>query len=72
MLSGANTPLESMPPFLRTVMQASPSTHFVAFAQAILYRGAGLDVVWPKFVAVTAIGGLFLALALARFRRVFT
>lgn len=70
MLSGANTPLESMPPLLRTIMQASPSTHFVSFAQAILYRGAGLDVVWPRFVAVAAIGGLFLFLALLRFRSV--
>jgi ABC-2 type transport system permease protein len=70
MLSGANTPLESMPPFLRTIMQASPSTHFVSFAQAILYRGAGLDVVWPRFVAIAAIGGLFLTLALLRFRSV--
>lgn len=70
MLSGANTPLESMPPFLRTIMQVSPSTHFVSFAQAILYRGADLDVVWPKFVAVAAIGGLFLFLALLRFRSV--
>jgi ABC-2 type transport system permease protein len=70
LLSGANTPLESMPPFLRTVMQASPSTHFVSFAQAILYRGAGIDVVWPKFLAVALIGGLFLALALMRFRHV--
>jgi ABC-2 type transport system permease protein len=70
MLSGANTPLESMPPFLRTIMQASPSTHFVSFAQAILYRGAGLDVVWPRFVAIAAIGGLFLFLALLRFRSV--
>jgi ABC-2 type transport system permease protein len=69
-LSGSNTPLESMPPFLRTVMQASPSTHFVSFAQAILYRGAGIDVVWPKFLAVALIGGLFLALALFRFRSV--
>jgi ABC-2 type transport system permease protein len=68
MLSGSNTPLESMPPFLRTIMQASPSTHFVAIAQAILYRGAGFDVVWPRFVAVAAIGGMFLALALWRFR----
>ena len=42
MLSGSNTPLESMPPWLATVMQASPSTHFVSFAQAILYRGAGI------------------------------
>lgn len=70
LLSGANTPLESMPPFLRTIMQVSPSTHFVAFAQAILYRGAGFDVVWPRFVAVGVIGGIFLFLALLRFRRV--
>jgi ABC-2 type transport system permease protein len=72
MLSGSNTPLESMPPFLRTLMQVSPSTHFVSFAQAILYRGAGFDVVWPQFLAVALIGGLFLGLALLRFRRVTT
>jgi ABC-2 type transport system permease protein len=70
MLSGANTPLESMPPFLRSIMQASPSTHFVAFAQAILYRGAGIDLVWPQFLAVALIGSLFLFLALIRFRSV--
>ena len=70
LLSGGNTPLESMPPFLRTVMQASPSTYFVSFAQEILYRGAGFDVVWPQFAAVGAIGGLFLGLGLLRFRSV--
>ena len=52
MLSGSNTPLESMPPWLATIMEASPSTHFVSFAQSILYRGAGLDVVWPRFLFV--------------------
>ena len=50
-------------------MQASPSTHFVTFAQAILYRGAGIDIVWPQFLAVTAIGVVFFALALLRFRK---
>jgi len=70
MLSGGNTPLQSMPPWLATVMQASPSTHFVSFAQAILYRGADLDIVWPQFLVVGLIGGLFLALALWRFRSV--
>ncbi|HEV2097569.1 MAG TPA: ABC transporter permease, partial [Stellaceae bacterium] len=72
MLSGSNTPLESMPPWLATVMQASPSTHFVSFAQAILYRGAGIAVVWLQFVAVALIGGLFFGLALLRFRKVVT
>ena len=68
MLSGSNTPLESMPPWLATVMEASPSTHFVAFAQSILYRGAGFDVVWPQFLFVAVVGGLFLGLAIVRFR----
>ena len=70
MLSGANTPLESMPPWLATIMQASPSTHFVSFAQSILYRGAGIDVVWPQFLLVALIGGLFFGLAILRFRSV--
>ena len=46
LLSGGNTPLDSMPQFLQMVMQGSPSTHFVSVAQAILYHGAGFDVVW--------------------------
>jgi ABC-2 type transport system permease protein len=70
MLSGSNTPLESMPRWLATVMQASPSTHFVSFAQSILYRGAGIDVVWPQFLAVALIGGLFFGFAILRFRSV--
>jgi ABC-2 type transport system permease protein len=68
MLSGSNTPLESMPPWLATAMQASPSTHFVSFAQSILYRGAGIGVVWPEFLIVAVIGGLFFSLAMWRFR----
>jgi ABC-2 type transport system permease protein len=68
MLSGSNTPLESMPLWLATAMQASPSTHFVSFAQSILYRGAGFDVVWPQFLMVAMIGGLFFGLAILRFR----
>ena len=68
MLSGSNTPLESMPPWLATVVQASPSTHFVSFAQSILYRGAGIEVVWPHFLFVAGIGGLFFVLAVMRFR----
>jgi len=70
MLSGSSTPLESMPPWLSTIMWASPSTHFVSFAQSILYRGAGIDVVWPQFLLVALIGGLFFGLALWRFRSV--
>jgi len=68
LLSGGSTPFESMPRPLQVVMLAFPSTHFVAFAQAILYRGAGLGIVWPQFAATGGIGLLVLAAALLRFR----
>lgn len=68
-LSGAITPRESMPDVLRTLMLAAPSTHFVALGQAILYRGAGLAIVWPHFASLAAIGLVLFGLALARFRR---
>jgi ABC-2 type transport system permease protein len=69
MLSGGMTPRESMPEALQMLMLAAPTTHFVKFAQAILYRGAGLDVVWPDCVAIAAIGVALFLIALARFRR---
>jgi ABC-2 type transport system permease protein len=69
LLSGGNTPVESMPPALQTIVQIFPSTHYVNFAQAILYRGAGIEIVWRSFAAITVIGLMFFALALLRFRR---
>ncbi len=69
MLSGGVTPLESMPELVRWVMQAAPTTHFVAASQAILYRGAGLAVVWPQLLAVLAIGSVLFVAALSRFRK---
>ena len=68
MLSGGYTPRESMPVLVQNLMLAAPSTHFVALAQSILYRGAGLDIVWPQFLALFAIGLVFFLLALSRFR----
>jgi ABC-2 type transport system permease protein len=72
LLSGATTPLDSMPEALVRIMQFSPTTQFIAASQAILYRAAGLEAVIGRFVAVAAIGGLFLTLALARFRAMLT
>ena len=69
LLSGSTTPMESMPVWLQNVMQLSPSTHFVALSQAVLYRGAGLSVIWPNLVALAAIGAAFFGLAALRFRK---
>lgn len=69
MLSGATTPRESMPDVIQYLMLAAPTTHFVMLAQAVLFRGAGLSVVWPQLLALTLIGAALFALALGRFRQ---
>jgi ABC-2 type transport system permease protein len=69
MLSGGMTPRESMPALVRYVMLAAPNTHFVMLAQAILYRGAGIAVVWPQFASLILIGTALFSLSLARFRK---
>jgi ABC-2 type transport system permease protein len=72
MLSGGSTPRESMPEWVQQVMLAAPNTHFVMLAQAILYRGAGLAIVWPQFIALLAIGTVFFLSTLVRFRNTIT
>lgn len=68
MLSGGVTPLEAMPEVLQAAMSIAPSTHYTAFAQSVLLRGAGADIVWPQLLATAGIGGVLLGYALLRFR----
>lgn len=69
MLSGGSTPMESMPKWVQYVMQIAPTTHFVEFCQAILFRGAGMSVVWKPFACLLAIGAVLFTFSLQRFRK---
>ncbi|MGE4553989.1 MAG: ABC transporter permease, partial [Desulfovibrionaceae bacterium] len=68
-LSGGVTPRESMPELVQDIMLGAPTTHFVALAQGVLYRGAGLAAVWPRLAAIAGLGGVFFLASLALFRR---
>jgi ABC-2 type transport system permease protein len=71
LLSGSSTPMESMPVWLQYVMKTiSPTPHFVSFAQAVLFRGADLTLVWKPLLAMLIIGSVYFVLAMSRFRRV--
>ncbi len=60
-----------MPVWLQYVMQTiSPTPHFVAFSQAVLFRGADITLVWRPMVAMLIIGAVYFAVAQGRFRRV--
>lgn len=69
LLSGGVTPRESMPELVQNLMLLAPTTHFVELGQAILYRGAGIAVVWKPFLCLLVIGTALFALSLARFRK---
>jgi ABC-2 type transport system permease protein len=71
LLSGSSTPMESMPVWLQYVMQTiSPTPHFVSFAQAVLFRGADVSLVWRPMAAMAIIGVVYFVVAQRRFRRV--
>ena len=71
LLSGATTPMESMPVWLQYLMKTvSPMPHFVEFAKNVLFRGADFSIVWPQMAAVAALGAVYFGFTLRRFRRV--
>jgi ABC-2 type transport system permease protein len=69
LLSGGQTPLESMPIALQNFMQFVPSTHFVSFSQAVLFRNASFQMVWPAMAKMFAIGLVYTVFTLSRFRK---
>jgi ABC-2 type transport system permease protein len=69
LLSGGQTPLESMPIWLQKTMQFVPSTHFVSFSQAVLFRSASPSMVWPDLAKMFLIGCVYVLLTLSRFRK---
>lgn len=69
MLSGGNTPRESMPVAVQHIMELAPTTHFIELGQAVLYRGAGFEVVWGSLLALCLIGAALFTLSLFRFRK---
>jgi ABC-2 type transport system permease protein len=55
-LSGYLVPVRSMPALLRSITNVSPLQHYLAAVRAIMLKGAGLDVLYPRLLAIAAIG----------------
>jgi len=69
MLSGGMSPIESQPAIIQPITWFLPSRHYMAFAQAVAFRGAGLEIVWPQFLTVAVQGLAFFSASLVLFRR---
>src|SRR3989338_3546794 len=69
MLSGGMGAVESQPDLVQKLTQALPSRHFLAFAKAVVFRGAGIDAVWPQLALMAGLGAVFFTASLLLFRR---
>ena len=69
MFSGSTSPRANMPEAAQAVSAYWPSTQFAELSQAVIFRGAGLETVWPQLAALAIAGALFLGWALVRFRK---
>jgi ABC-2 type transport system permease protein len=69
MLSGGMTPIESQPDIVQPFTWLLPSRHYMAFAEAVVFRGADLSIVWPELLTMACLGAVFLSGSLLAFRR---
>jgi len=68
-LSGGLSSVESQPDAVQRLTFFLPSRHFLSFAQAVAFRGAGFSSVWPQLALMIGLGAAFFAASLALFRR---
>jgi ABC-2 type transport system permease protein len=68
-LSGAVTPVEAMPAWLRPVTELNPIYHFGVIARGSMLKGSGLETLWPNYLALALIALALLTLSIIRFRK---
>ncbi len=69
MLSGGMGAIESQPDIVQRLTLVLPSRHFLAFAKAVVFRGAGLGAVWFELSLMAGLGLAFFVASLLLFRR---
>lgn len=72
MLSGGLSPIENQPDMIQPFTWLLPSRHYMAFAQALVFRGAGLELIWLEMLTILGLGLMFFSGSLALFRRSLT
>lgn len=63
------TPVESMPRALQLVSALSPLRYYAESLPAIRLKGAGLDLLWPRLLAILGLGAVLFGLSAMLFRR---
>src|SRR5262249_28943028 len=68
-LSGALTPAEAMPAWMRPWTAINPIYHFNVISRGTLIRGTGLFDLWPHLLALAAFAFVLMSISVWRFRQ---
>ncbi len=68
-LSGAVSPLESMPPFFQKVSLLNPLRYYIECLKGVLLKGVGLEVLWPQILVLFCFAIVLLTWSASRFRK---
>lgn len=69
LLSGAYSPIESMPALFQKILVVSPTLQYVKITQGIYFRGAGIDILYPQLIGLALFGVTSMIIALQRFKK---
>jgi len=69
LLSGFMFPVRSMPPLFQWLTLLNPLRHYLEIVRAIFLKGAGLDALWPQFLALLVMAAGILPFAARRFHK---
>ena len=68
LLSGLIFPIANMPVFFQYLTKLNPLMYYIIVVRGVFLVGAGLSLLWPEVLSLTALGLALLGLAVARFR----
>jgi ABC-2 type transport system permease protein len=71
-LSGAMSPAEAMPSWMRPWTALNPIYHFGVISRASLIKGAGFADLWPHVLALLAFAVVLMSVSVWRFRQQLT
>jgi ABC-2 type transport system permease protein len=69
LLSGFMFPVGGMPVGFRWLTLFNPLRHFLEIVRAVFLKGAGLQALWPQFLALAVLGTAVLVLSSLRFHK---
>ena len=68
-LPGGMTPIEAMPHWLQPITLLNPVRHFAVISRSILFKGSGIDVLYPNLLALLGFCVILVGVSTWRFRK---